>query len=228
MPSCNNPESVKNKALIVTGGHEFDRMNFFNMFDSFTNFEYDEIKHPDANNVYSSDLIDEYSVIIFYDMYQDITENQRIAFVNLLKNGKGLVFLHHSLCSYQEWEEFKYIIGGKYHLQNTYLQDNKMISSGFRHDTDITIQIADKRHPVTKGIKEFIIHGEGYNNIEILSSAHPVLFTTHSDCEKIAGWTNIYENSRIVYIQSGHDNNAFSNENYRKLVKQAINWVNDN
>jgi len=227
LSGCSNCESANKNVLIITGGHEFDRINFFKMFDSLTDVEYDEIVHPVANNIYSSDSIDKYSAIIFYDMYQDISENQRIAFINMLYKGIGLVFIHHSLCSYQDWAEFRDIIGGKYHLQNTFDHNNKMISSGYRHDTDILVQIADKKHPITRGIKEFTVHGEGYNNIEILSSVHPILFTTHPDCDKINGWTNTYGNSRIVYIQSGHDNNAFSNNNYRKLLNQAIDWVSD-
>ena len=35
--------------LIVTGGHDFDRQSFFEMFDSFKDVSYTELKHPEAN-----------------------------------------------------------------------------------------------------------------------------------------------------------------------------------
>jgi type 1 glutamine amidotransferase len=38
-------------------------------------------------------------------------------------------------------------------------------------------------------------------------------------------WTNEYGKSRVVYIQSGHDNNAYINPNFRKIIYQAIEWV---
>ncbi len=215
----------KIKTLVVTGGHEFDRTSFYDMFDSYSNIEYLEIKHPDANNIYLSDTIEKFDVIIFYDLYQEINEAQKMAFISLLKKGKGLVFLHHCLGSYQDWDEFLNILGGRYYLQPIINSKNKLVSSTFKHNTDITFQIADKEHPVTKGINQIKIHGEGYNNIEILSTVQPLLYNLHPECEEIAGWVNNYEKARIVYIQPGHDNNAYNNKNYRKIVYQAIIWA---
>ena len=38
------------KVLIITGGHDFEREAFFDMFDSFSNMTYQEIQHPQAND----------------------------------------------------------------------------------------------------------------------------------------------------------------------------------
>jgi len=124
--------------------------------------------------------------------------------------------------------EFLNILGGRYYLQPTINSKNKLLSSTYKHNTDFTIKTTKKKHPVTKGISEFKVLGEGYNNIEIFPSVNPILSNSHPDCEKIAGWTHYYEKSRIVYIQPGHDNNAYSNIYYRKLVKQAIEWTSHN
>ena len=35
--------------LIVTGGHNFDRVSFFTMFDAYKGLKYKEIVHPEAN-----------------------------------------------------------------------------------------------------------------------------------------------------------------------------------
>lgn len=32
------------------------------------------------------------------------------------QEGKGLVALHHCLASFQDWDEYPKIIGGRYHL----------------------------------------------------------------------------------------------------------------
>ena len=34
-----------------------------------------------------------------------------------------------------------------------------------------------------------------------------------------------YENSSIVYLQFGDGPSAYKNENFRRLIKQSINWV---
>jgi len=222
--SCKNKDKLPQKVLIVTGGHAFDTINFYKMFDSFTEMEYKKASHPNVNQLYTTGEINNYDVIIYYDMNEEITEEQKTGFLNLLGKGKGLVFLHHSLGSYQNWPAYLNIVGGQYYFEDSI--DNKtVVPSTYTHDTDISIIVEDKNHSITRGVKDFRIHGEVYNNITILPTIHPLLHTTHPESEKIIAWTNIYGNSRIVYIQSGHDNNSYSNIFYRTLVENSIKWV---
>jgi type 1 glutamine amidotransferase len=53
----------------------------------------------------------------------------------------------------------------------------------------------------------------------------PLLATDESSSEQIIGWAKKYGKARIVVLQSGHDAPTFENPNYRKLLKQAIEWV---
>src|SRR4030042_3297568 len=115
--------------LLVTGGHSFDTSEFFNLFMSYEKMSIDTISQPRANMLLEEMNNSEYDVIVFYDMWQDITEHQKEAFLKLLENGTGMVFLHHSLVSYQNWDEFKNIIGGKY-WQEEYGVDS-LIFSGY-------------------------------------------------------------------------------------------------
>lgn len=206
--------------LIITGGHEFERGAFFDIFEDIPGLEYQEATHPNANQLYDSKLIDSIDVLIFYDMVQEIEDAQKTAFINLLKNGKGLVFLHHSLADYQEWDEFEKIIGGRY-----VLTDLELDASTYRHDVDIPVTVVDKNHPITKGMYDFVIHDEVYGNYKVLPSVQPLLQTTHPESGKILAWTNTYAKSRIVTLQLGHDHYAYENPNYRVLIKQAIDWV---
>lgn len=132
-----------------------------------------------------------------------------------------MIFLHHSLASYQERNEFRRIIGGRYYLQSYFNGSKQYTASTYKHG----VEIPDKNHPVTAGLKDFVIHDEVYGNFEVLPEVHPILSTTHPESGEIIGWTNSYKNSRIVYIQLGHDHNAYSNSKYRKIVQQAISWV---
>ena len=99
--------------------------------------------------------------------------------------------------------------------------------STYLHAQDVTAEIVDHNHPVTRGMDDFIIHDEVYDYIEILPDVNPLIITDHPESCDTLVWTNTYGNSRIVYVQSGHDNNAFSNPHYRQLLRQAINWVAD-
>ena len=211
---------TKQRIAIITGGHDFDREAFFDIFKDMIHVEYEEIIHPQGNQLYDSSLIDDFDVLLFYDMVQEIDDSQKVDFINVLKEGKGVVFLHHSLVSYQGWDEFEKIIGGRY-----ILSDIDQNASNYRHDVEIPVRVVDKNHPITMGIDDFVIHDEVYGNFKVLSTVRPLLSTTHPESGEIIGWSNNYGKSRIVYIQLGHDHYAYDNPNYRKLIKQSIDWV---
>jgi len=99
--------------LIITGGHEFEP-SFYEIFNSYTDVQYDTISQPHFNQMISSGLNDQYSTLVFYDMWQEINAEQKQIFLGLLDKGLGMVFLHHALVSYQHWDEFIKIVGGKY------------------------------------------------------------------------------------------------------------------
>ena len=203
------------RVLIVTGGHDFEREAFFQMFEEMPGIDYQEVIHPEANLLYDSTLMDEFDVLLFYDMAKKIDDSQKTAFIQLLEQGKGMVFLHHSLASYQAWAEFEKIIGGRYEEG----------SSTYKHDLEVPVSIVSEDHPVTRGVNDFVIFDEVYGNFKVLPGAQALLKTTHPESGEVIGWTNQYGTSRIVYLQLGHDHHAYENPDYRRLVKQAIDWV---
>lgn len=212
----------KLNVLIITGGHVFDRESFFKMFDSFEGVSYTELKHPEANLQIGTIDPKTFDAVVFYDMPKTISEAEKESYYKLLKLGKGLVFLHHSQCSYQEWNEYKTIVGGKYHEEK-----NSPKTSTYQHDVTFTVKITDLKHPVTKGIKDFEILDEVYGNTEVLPGVTPLLTADHPQSSKTIGWAHKKENSRVVYIQPGHDKYGWFNPSYQKLVKQAIAFVSE-
>lgn len=211
------------RILIVTGGHDFDRASFFQMFDSMKGISYQELKHPEANLQLGQIDPKTFDAVVFYDMPKTISEKEKESYYKLLKLGKGLLFLHHSLCSYQDWQEYKTLVGGKYHEERDTPQ-----SSSFQHGVTFPVMVADKKHPVTKGMKDFDLLDEVYGNTEVLPTVKVLLSTNNPLSSHIIGWSHQMENSRIVYIQPGHDKNSYTNANYRQLVRQALGYVSKN
>jgi hypothetical protein len=136
-----------------------------------------------------------------------------------------MIFLHHSLASYQEWNEFEKIIGGKYYLQSDTTDGEDIKLSTYKHDVDVPVEIVDQNHPILNGMDDFTIHDEVYGGFNVLPTVYPLLRTDHPESTEIIAWTNKYLNSNIVYIQLGHDHHAYEDPNYRRLVKQSIDWV---
>lgn len=213
---------------VVYGGKRIDTTAFLQMFESFEHINFQAKLQPQANQLYDSPEINDCDVLVFYDTTQEISEEQKQAFLNLLSKGKGIVFLHHALVSYQNWAEYESIIGGKYyHAPDTSAGKRQFARSTYRHDVDIPVTIVDKNHPITLGMDDFVIFDEVYGNFTVIPSVQPLLMTSHPESDSIIGWTHQFEKSRIVYIQLGHDHNAFQDSNYRKLVRQAIVWASE-
>lgn len=215
------PTNAQKKILIITGGHGFEKQPFYEVFDSYSDLDYDTIVQPKGNELINSATVNDYDALVFYDMFQEITDDQKAAYLDLLEKGKGMLFLHHSLVSYQQWPEFRQIIGGKYLLENEGVNPK----STYKHDVSIDVHIAKASHPIVKGMSDFTIFDEVYGSFLVNSNVDVLLTTKHPESTKEIGWCHTNMNSRIVYLQGGHDHHAYENANFRKLVKNAIDWV---
>ena len=56
------------RILIYTGGHEFEREAFFDIFKDMPDLIYQELIHPQTSPVFDSALIAQFDVLVFYDM----------------------------------------------------------------------------------------------------------------------------------------------------------------
>jgi hypothetical protein len=210
------------KVLVVTGGHDFDRTSFFEMFDSMKRIEWTEAIQPEANQMMVDGRIEDFHVIVFYDMFQEISDEEQAAFLDLLAKGKPMLFMHHALVSYQNWDKFKFIVGGKYYDKEKFDGVPEKGYSTYLHDTEVPVQIIPDKHPVTKGLSDFTLFDEVYGNTEVLPTVHPLLGTDHPQSSGIIGWENECVSSRIIYLQPGHGKESFQDKNFRKLLQQSI------
>jgi len=215
----------KLKVVVVTGGHDFEREPFFKIFDSIEAINYTEAIQKDHSELFEDISGWDYDVIVFYSMTQQISEKRRKNFLKLLEQGVGVVALHHTMGSFQEWPEFRKIIGTKYYLKDT-MEDGVLCKgSSFKHDVDMAISVADSDHPITEGLTNFSIHDEGYKDCWFDRDNRVLLTTNHAASDKTVGWVKQYGKAKICTIQLGHDSKAYGNHNYPLLVNRAILWT---
>ena len=134
-----------------------------------------------------------------------------------------MIFMHHALCTFQQWDGYQQMVGGKY-VMPAYHPDSSL-HSGYAHDLDLKIKVLDHSHPITRGIGEFLIHDEGYYNIQINKEAQPLLGTTHQFCAPQVAWINQCQQSTCLYLMFGHDKQAYSNEHLKLLLQNSIQWL---
>ncbi len=214
------------RILVITGGHDYDKVTFNGMLavlgEEFT-FEIEEF--PEAFNLFLPENRDKYDVIVFYHMWQTITSEQKKAFSGCIMDGKPLVVLHHSICAFDGWDEYIRIIGGKYFHVQTVVDGSEYSASTYEHNRHIALAVADTLHPVTKGLRDFELIDETYKGFYVSPDVTPLLKTNDPTSTPVIGWTHRYGKAQVVTIQSGHDAPTFQDENYRRLLRQAILWV---
>ncbi len=210
------------KVMLVTGGHAFDTLQFFEMFDAMPGIEYEHFQQPKANQKLIKDLAEDFDVLVFYDMWKSISEAEKSAYLRLTQRGKPLLFLHHTIASYQDWPEFEKIIGGKYVEPARGIPKEEQ--SNYEHDIWVYSKV-ENYTPVTVGLKEPRFFDEIYGNVRISDDVIPLLSTRHPKSMEYIAWQHKYNNSQVVYIQPGHDYRTFESEDYRKLLLQAIKFL---
>ncbi|MBS2098804.1 ThuA domain-containing protein [Carboxylicivirga linearis] len=213
--------SQKNiSAMLITSQRKVPVKEFYAMFDNIPELVYTEVLQPKANEDIEHNKANNYDILIFYDLNDSITQRQKEAYWQLLQNGKPMLFLHHTLVSYQKWPEFIHIIGGRY-----YRDHPERGPSTFEHDIDISIEVINNNHPICNNLNNFTIHDETYNNCFILPDVTPLLTTSTPINIPYPAWIHKVKNAEVVYIQFGQDENAFTHPEYQKLIEQSINYL---
>ena len=172
-------------------------------------------------------------------------------FLSLLDKGKGMVFLHHAIAGWPAWEEYAEIIGGRFLYLSEKLRGSDRQDSGYRHKVNHRLTVIED-HPITAGLPEsFGMIDELYLCEIFEDSIQPLLrsdykFTQdnfysstraingkmydnagwqHDEGSNVVAWIKRYGNSPIAYIQGGDDPEAYTNQNYRRLIENSIHWV---
>lgn len=218
-------EPQKLKVLLITGGHPFETQPFMDVFERNTALTLTTASHGKSGaGAWDRTDLANFDLIVLYDMPLQITEAQKANLKSIFQRGTGLVVLHHALVSYPDWPEYEQLIGGRYPKppEGEPQVTNKV---GYQHNVEVPIQIADAEHPITAGLKDFMIRDEIYWGFRVGTDVHPLLKTTHPKSGSTLMWTRTQEKSRVVYLQLGHGSTAYSNETYRTLVERSIAWA---
>jgi uncharacterized protein len=221
------PAAQKIRVLLTYGGHDFEEKPFFAMFDALHDVQYTKAPLPESAGLLKPGLEKDYDVIVRYDMVAKFTPDQEKAFVELLHRGIGLVALHHNLGAHGQWPEYTKVLGGKYCL-SVYEEGGKRFGpSGYEHDNDLKIAVADREHPITRGLADFAIHDEVYNHCYVAPDVRVLLTTNHPKNDPRIAWVHQYGKSRVFYFQLGHDSQAWKNPAYPEILARGIRWAAD-
>ncbi|MGC6429512.1 MAG: ThuA domain-containing protein [Jejuia sp.] len=215
---------TETSVLVVRGGHPYDTPHFENMCESLDGVKVDLVLDAHFKSMKKEQIKDKYSAILFLNQNKYYEESKRTKqlYVDLTNEGVGMVFLHFTLSSQPNWDEYHEIVGGKWFLGKFTPEKEKR--STYFIDREVKVTVANKRHPVTKGIKDFTMTDVYYGNIYLKDGVTILLDSDNEDLAPIA-WTQVYNASKIVYIMPGYSKNAFENTSYKTLLANALKYV---
>lgn len=220
-------QSPRIRVLVVTGGHDYDTAAFCAMFDSMPDLSFRIVSFPEAFHAFEPEHRNDYDVVVLYHMWQKITPGQEQNLAGCIGEGKPLVVLHHSICAFDDWEEYQKITGGRYFHRPDTIDGRVYPVSGYQHDVRVKIHVTDSTHPVTQGMADIVLLDETYRGFYVEPGATILLTTNTPGSSPFIGWVKTYGRSRVVTLQPGHDARTFETPWFRKILLRAILWVND-
>jgi type 1 glutamine amidotransferase len=170
--------------------------------------------YADAEYMQGIDL-----VIQIFTM-SEITREQERGLLEAVKNGTGLAGWHGGLCdAFRQNVEYQFMTGGQW-----VAHPGGVI--------DYSVEIVDRRDPVTKGLKGFDMHSEQYYmhvdpNMKVLATTE--FSADHADwiegCTVPVVWKKMYGKGRVFYSSLGHVMDDFKVPEALEIMKRGIQWA---
>jgi hypothetical protein len=210
----------KIKVAVLVDFHPYDAINFQKMFESFGDCEC--YVQPLSLFVQDRDNKASYDTVAYYNMNKPAPKKGSAIekyFAEELGAGRqGAIFIHHALLSFEDWPPFTEICG----------LGDRGAGEKFKYTQNQSVNaiIADAGHPITAGVADFSMIDETYVLDEPDIAGNRVLIRTDNETSvKSIAWTRQYKGSRVFCFASGHDDRAFANPGFRKVLHNAIRWT---
>jgi len=148
-----------------------------------------------------------------------ITENQGEMIRDFVRAGNGLYIYHQ--CGYISpySKSFRQVMGG--------------IRIGHPPLRPFRVKVVNRAHPITQGVRDFMVNDEQHYLIYDLDPKHVILESENFDglnfgshgASAVGGWACEYGKGRVAYTAVGHTIYALWQREYVKIQKNAARWL---
>ncbi len=205
------------RVQITTGGHPYD-ISFYGTFADRAGLAITVNPHPGA---FIRDLRKTTDVLVLYDLFDVSDEKARKNLENFVQAGGGLVIIHHAIADNWQWKWwYEDVVGGRFLMG----QDGDKPRSKAKINEVLNIRAVAK-HPVLEGVGTLRLDDESYQGMWLSPQSQVLMETDNPNNDKAVVWIGPSKTSRVVVIQAGHGPGAHGDPGYRRLVRNAIQWV---
>jgi len=161
--------------------------------------------------ILASGQLDAYDVCVLCATMSELTAEGEQALVGFVEKGGVLFGIHSATVVDEKSSRYVNLIGG-----------------GFSHHSshhEFQVQIADAQHPITSAVGDFVISDELYVLDREPERAHILATALWEDRPQPLVYVKGYGRGQVLYNALGHDEAAFDNLAFQKLVIQGIKWA---
>jgi putative membrane-bound dehydrogenase-like protein len=149
------------------------------------------------------------AVAIFRDS-GDLPAKSESALVDFVEGGKGLVAIHCASHCFRNSEKYTALVGGRF----------------WKHETGVfRAKIIDAQHPAMRGVKSYEGWDETYLHNELAKDIRVLMVREEKGGYEPYTWVRAQGKGRVFYTALGHDERAWKNESFQKLLEAGIRWA---
>lgn len=175
----------------------------------------------EAWDINDSEAFSQHDVIVAYTQGElGWSRDVKRRLLEFVRNGGGFVGIHSAADSHPGWTEYTEMLGGRF-------ESHPPIS-------DITVQVEITEHALMRGLpNRWTLRDEFYHLTDYVEDDKLVLMSGKSpgDVEdaphRPVTWEKNYGAGRVFYTILGHDQHAFSDGHFQRLIHNAIHWASD-
>ncbi|MBI5093478.1 MAG: ThuA domain-containing protein [Candidatus Hydrogenedentes bacterium] len=200
--------------VMVMGGHTEGFHVFSIMGPIYKKFLTDagvNVTLTEDRDDFLAERIKGFDVVVCYTTGENLTPEQAQGLMGGIIQGKGFVGVHSAADSFKETPGYLNMVGGKFLTHPSYWPE-------------LVLNIKNRHHPVVHGLEDFQMADELYL-METYGHFEVIMSTWFKGFERPITWVKPYGHGRIVYTALGHDKQQTENENFQKLVINAVRWV---
>lgn len=220
---CGEDAAAKIKVLIITGDdvdvHHWKETTPAIRKILLDSGKFDVQVSEDLAPLESADTLKAYDVLLLnrFNRKAPLSDAAKKNLLDFVRGGKGLFVEHFSSASFPKWDEFGKLCGRHW----------VMGKSGHGKRGVFTAKIADDKHPITAGLKDFQADDELYSKLQGTEPIN-VLVEAYSDWSKktepLLFWLP-YGQGRVVHSAFGHDTKAIATPEVTTIIVRGVAWA---
>ncbi|HMS75705.1 ThuA domain-containing protein [Gordonia sp. (in: high G+C Gram-positive bacteria)] len=132
-----------------------------------------------------------------------------------IRSGGGLLAMHGAAICFDDWPEWKDLLGGQW------LWDR----SCHPPFGPISVTVSTNASPIVAGVSDFDLNDEAYGFLDLADDVEGLAFSTHSGSSHPLLWTRHVGRGRVAYDALGHDVASLRVPEHRTIVSRAALWA---